>query len=548
MKKTITAAIFLCVTVALCASVNLNASVALNEGSSVPAHDSPDAQTEVLVHDSAPGPVIPKEIYGQFSEHLGRCIYGGIWVGPDSAIPNEDGCRSDVLDALRELHVPVLRWPGGCFADEYHWRDGIGPRSERPKMINSNWGGTPEDNSFGTHEFLNLCEKLGTEPYISGNVGSGTVGELAQWVEYMTAEEGAMAELRRANGREKPWRVKWLGIGNESWGCGGNMTPEYYSDLYRRYSAYCRDFDGNRLFKVASGASDYDYNWTKVLMRDAARFMSGLSLHYYTVIDWNSKGSATDFTDGEYYDIIAKCAEVDEVLRNHETIMDAYDPERRVALLLDEWGTWFDVEPGTNPGHLYQQNTMRDALVAAISLNIFNGHTGRLKMANIAQIVNVLQAMVLTEGDKMLLTPTYHVFRMFRGHQDAVFIPVEYACDKLSSPSGRPLPGLSISCSRSGDGSLLLTVANPSLDRPIPLAFTFDTFRPRSAAAEILSSPDIRDCNSFDHPDKVRPNKFNGVNLTVSKSRKNRESISGKSVSVTLTVPPASVVSVTLRQ
>lgn len=515
MKKAITALIFLCISFAL------------------------GAQTKIYVHDSAPGPVIPKEIYGQFSEHLGRCIYDGIWVGPDSGIPNENGCRLDVLDALRELHVPVLRWPGGCFADEYHWRDGIGPRNERPKMINSNWGGTLEDNSFGTHEFLDLCEKLDIEPYISGNVGSGTVEELSKWVEYMTAREGTMAELRRSNGRGEPWKVKYLGIGNESWGCGGNMTTEYYSDLYRRYATYCRDFDGNRLYKVASGASDYDYNWAKVLMRNASRFMDGLSLHYYTVVDWNSKGSATEFSDGEYYDVLAKCAEIDEVLRNHEFIMDSFDPEGRVDLLLDEWGTWFEVEPGTEPGHLYQQNTMRDAIVAAMSLNTFNGHTKRLKMANIAQVVNVLQAMVLTEGDKMLLTPTYHVFRMFRGHQNAVSIPVEYACDTLVSPSGRKFPSLSLSCSRSDDGSCLLTVANPSLDKASPISVSFDEFRPKTAAAEILFSRDVRDYNSFDCPCKVCPAVFAGVKLTPAKG--------AKTPVLTFTVPPASVVSVTLK-
>ena len=294
---------------------------------------------EVRIKDSTPGEIIPKEIYGQFSELLGRCIYDGLWVGPDSPTPNAQGYRKDVLEALKELHVPVLRWPGGCFADEYHWMDGIGPKEGRPKMINSNWGGTIEDNSFGTHEFFNLRELLGTEPYLSGNVGSGSVEELAKWVEYITAENGTMADLRRANGREKPWSLKYLGVGNESWGCGGNMTPEYYSDLYRRYATYCRDFNGNRLFRVASGASDYDYNWTKVLMSRVGGRMQGLSLHYYTVINWNSKGSATEFTDGEYYDIVAKAVEIDRVLHEHEFIMDSFDPDCRTALLLDEWGT-----------------------------------------------------------------------------------------------------------------------------------------------------------------------------------------------------------------
>ncbi len=493
---------------------------------------SASAQIRVAVHESDPGPVIPKEIYGQFSEHLGRCIYDGIWVGPDSSIPNIDGYRKDVLEALKALKVPVLRWPGGCFADEYHWRDGIGPRETRPRMINSNWGGTLEDNSFGTHEFLNLCEMLGTEPYISGNVGSGSVEELAKWVEYMTARGGTVAEERAANGRKEPWKVKYIGIGNESWGCGGNMTAEFYSDQYRRYATYCRDYDGNRLYKVASGASDYDYNWTKVLMEKVGNRADAVSLHYYTITDWNHKGSATDFTDGEYYDIIAKALEIEEVLRNHEHIMDTYDPQRRIDLLLDEWGTWFDVEPGTNPGHLFQQNSMRDALVAAMSLNIFNKHTARLKMANIAQIVNVLQSMVLTQGDKMLLTPTYHVFRMFNGHQDAVAVPVSFTCDTLQAPSGRLYSTLSVSASRTKEGKLLITLANPCLDKPQTVVLTLDAFRPKTVSGEILQAADVRAHNTFDKPRQVEPKAFSGAKISGS--------------TVTLTLPPASVVALTL--
>jgi len=487
------------------------------------------AQASVVkVHETATDqPVIPAEIYGQFSEHLGRCIYDGIWVGKDSSIPNVDGYRTDLLDALKELKVPVLRWPGGCFADEYHWRDGVGPQSGRPVIVNNNWGGTREDNSFGTHEFMNLCELLETEPYVSGNVGSGTVEELAEWVQYMTAKSGTLAEERAANGRKEPWHLKYLGVGNESWGCGGNMRPEYYSDLFRRYAIYCRNYDGNELFKVASGASDYDYNWTKVLMENHNSDMSGLSLHYYTVMDWNDKGSATIFSDGTYYDILGKAVEVDEVLRKHEAIMDTYDPERKVALLLDEWGTWFEVEPGTNPGHLYQQNTMRDAMVAALSLNIFNGHTDRLKMANIAQIVNVLQAMILTEGDKLVLTPTYHVFRMYSPHQDATYVPCDYDDDAVASPSGRPYPGLSVSAS-TVDGVMHVSLANTSLTEERTVELSFDSLKPKSVTGEVLAADKVADYNDFDDPDKVAPKPFTDAKAKGSK--------------VNLTLPAASVV------
>ena len=338
---------------------------------------SAQAQSIVVIHDSeADGRIIPKEIYGQFSEHLGSCIYGGLWVGRDSSIPNEDGYRKDVLDALRALQVPVLRWPGGCFADDYHWMDGIGPQEKRAKISNNTWGGTMEDNSFGTHEFLDLCEKLGCDAYVSGNVGSGTVEEMAKWVEYMTSDKpSTVVDMRKANGREKPWKVKYFGIGNEAWGCGGNMPAEYYSYLYRRYTTYLRNYAGNALCRVASGANSYDYGWTETLMNGIDSGMEAISMHYYTVRDWNHKGSATEFSDREYALTLAKAVDIENAIKGHIRIMDKADPGRKVALFVDEWGTWFDVEPGTNPGHLFQQSTMRDAMVAALSLNIFHKYT-----------------------------------------------------------------------------------------------------------------------------------------------------------------------------
>ena len=473
---------------------------------------------------------INKEIYGQFAEHLGSCIYGGLWVGEDSPIPNIQGYRKDVFDALKALKVPVLRWPGGCFADEYHWRDGIGPRSERPSMKNNNWGGTIEDNSFGTHEFLNLCEMLGCEPYISGNVGSGTVEELAKWVEYMTSEEGTpMAKLRKQNGREKPWKVKYLGVGNESWGCGGNMRPEYYSDLYRRYSVYCRNYDGNKLYKIASGASDYEYDWTKVLMERIGQRMDGVSLHYYTCSGWNgSKGSATQFDSDQYYWALAKCLEIDSVIQKHKDIMDAADPERKVDLLVDEWGTWWDEEPGTIPGHLYQQNALRDAFVAALSLNVFHRHTDRVKMANIAQIVNVLQSMILTDQvgtGHMVLTPTYHVFQMYTPFQESTFLPVDiesetievskaYFKDKADENTGsRTLPLLSASAAKCQDGSVVLSLINVSLDKPQTLDVKLEGFTGKTVKGNILTSKNVADYNDFEHPDRVSPVEFRDAKL-----------------------------------
>lgn len=490
---------------------------------------------KVTVHDDAEGQrVIPAEIYGQFSEHLGRCIYEGIWVGKDSSIPNVDGYRKDVLEALKALKIPDLRWPGGCFADEYHWRDGVGPQSGRPRIVNNNWGKTVEDNSFGTHEFLNLCELLGTEPYISGNVGSGTVEELAKWVEYMTAEEGTMAELRKENGREKPWKIKYLGVGNESWGCGGDMTAQYYSDVYKRYALYARNYGKNHLFKIACGASEDDYKWTKTMMKNAAGKLDGLSLHYYTVPGWDcNKGSATVFSPEEYYNTLARAVKVEEILKNHIAIMDTYDPESRVALVLDEWGTWFEVEEGFEPGHLYQQNTMRDAMVAALSLNIFHKYTRRLRMANIAQVVNVLQAMVLTDGPRMLLTPTYHIFRMYKVFQDATYVPSSFRPASLYSSDGGAIDNVSVSAARDTKGVMHIALANPSLDNEVSLELEFGKMKAKSASGEILRADAIDAYNDFGKEPRVKPAAFNGA------------SVKGGKINVTL--PAASVVVLEVR-
>ena len=474
--------------------------------------------TKIILHTKQNVGTIHKELYGQFAEHLGTCIYGGLWVGNNSSIPNINGYRKDVLHALQDLKVPVLRWPGGCFADEYHWMDGIGPQDKRPKMQNNNWGGTIEDNSFGTHEFLNLCELLGAEPYISGNVGSGTVEELAKWVEYMTSDgDTPMANLRRKNGRQKAWKVKYLGVGNESWGCGGNMRPEYYSDLFRRYSVYCRNYDTNRLYKIASGASDYDYNWTKVLMDNVGNRMDGLSLHYYTVKGWSgSKGSATKFLNDEYYWTIGKCLEIEDVIKKHCSIMDKRDPQKKIGLLVDEWGTWWDEEPGTIRGHLYQQNTMRDAFVAALTLNIFHRHVDRIKMANIAQVVNVLQSMILTDmrdNGHMVLTPTYHVFRMYQPFQDATALPLEISCDSIKVRENQTIPTIFSSAAKTKDNSIVVSLANISLDKSQDIDIVLDLSTINNITGEILKCKNISDYNDFEHPQTITPHVFKDMKI-----------------------------------
>ena len=456
---------------------------------------------------------ISRNIYGQFSEHLGHCIYGGIYVGKDSKIPNVDGIRSDVADALKYIRVPVLRWPGGCFADTYHWRDGVGPKERRKKIVNTNWGGVVEDNSFGTHEFLDFCGQIGCEPYICGNVGSGTVREMSEWVEYLNSGGvSPMADLRRANGREAPWNVKYFGVGNECWGGGGCMRPEYYADVYRRYQTYLHDYGGGRLFKIASGPNADDYRWTDTVMEIAGRYMDGIALHYYTVPGaWQKKGSATEFTEEEYYTTIRKALRMEELVEKHSQVMDRRDPEHRVGLVVDEWGTWYDVEPGTNPGFLYQQNTMRDAIVAAVTLNIFNRHSDRVVMANIAQMVNVLQAVILTDGEKLLLTPTYHVFDLYKRHQDAKLAESRLSTEEAGEGENR-IPALSESASVGKDGSLTVTVANVSAREDRQLDCTLLDVRPKTVKARILTGKPA-DKNDFGRPDAVRPKPFREISI-----------------------------------
>jgi alpha-N-arabinofuranosidase len=459
--------------------------------------------------------VINKNIYGHFAEHLGRCIYGGIWVGEDSPIPNTQGIRNDVLEALQKLNIPVLRWPGGCFADEYHWQDGIGPRKKRKRMVNTHWGGVVENNHFGTHEFFTLCELLGCEPYISGNVGSGTVREMQEWVEYITCDgESPMAALRRENGREAPWRLNYFGVGNENWGCGGNMRPEYYADLYRNFQTYVRDYGANRIFKIACGPNAADYNWMETLMREASRFFHGISLHYYTVSGekWEDKGSATRFEEAEWFSALQNTLKMEELLTKHSAIMDRYDPGKRIGLMVDEWGTWHQVEPGTNPGFLFQQNTMRDALVAGVNLNIFNRHCDRVWMANLAQLVNVLQAMILTEGEKMLLTPSYHVFEMYRVHQDANLLRSALECRGYGYQS-MEIPQISASASQNAAGQVQITICNLNPNAGEEISIEINDYPVDKVSGMILTATRMNAHNTFENPDAVKSVSFTDVRL-----------------------------------
>lgn len=476
-------------------------------------------------------PIISRHIYGHFAEHLGRCIYDGFYVGEDSKIPNTAGVRNDVVQALKAMKIPNLRWPGGCFADTYHWKDGIGPKEDRPSILNVWWGNVSEDNSFGTHDFLNMCELLETEPYLSANVGSGTSQEFADWIKYTTHPAGTspMPNLRAENGRKAPWKVKYWGLGNEAWGCGGNMRPEYYADLYRRFTTYSTAWSNDeKLYRIASGASSSDYNWTEVLMKNIPKkLIEAIAIHHYSVIDWGAKGSAKDFTEEQYFTIMQRAYLMEELITKHVAIMDKYDPNKKVDLLVDEWGGWYEVEPGTNGAFLYQQNTMRDAMLSGMTLNIFNNHADRVKMANIAQAINVLQAVILTKEEKLILTPTYHVFRMYNVHHDAQLIPLSFE-SPLYIFKNKTVPAVYASASKDKADNVHFSLVNIDSRKSQTIRIDVSDLGLKSVSGEILTSDNIQDHNSFDNPNKVQPKAFDKAKL--------------KDGQLELTIPPFSLV------
>ena len=495
------------------------------------------AQNEISIQADNGKQIINKNIYGHFAEHLGRCIYGGFYVGDNNTrIPNKDGIRLDIIEALKKLKVPVLRWPGGCFADTYHWKDGIGPKDKRPSMLNVWWGNVKEDNSFGTNEFLNMCEMLGAEPYLSGNVGSGTPQELSDWVKYTIHPNGSspMPDLRMQNGRANPWHVKYWGIGNEAWGCGGNMKPEYYANIYRQYTTFMTNGDPKeKIFRIASGANNEDYNWTEVLMRDLPHNMlDAVGVHHYSVTEWGKKGSATNFPEEEYFSTMQSALKMEELVTKHSAIMDKYDPNKKVAMAVDEWGGWYNVEPGTNPAFLYQQNTMRDAMIAGTTLNTFNNHCDRVKMANLAQTINVLQAVILTNDEKIILTPTYHVMEMYNVHQDATMLPIAVTSNDYKMGKEK-LKAISASASKDKNGITHISLVNIDANKTQDINISITGGNYKTVSGRILTSDKLQNYNSFENPDKIKPASFNGAKLTES--------------SLKLSLPPFSVVVLELK-
>jgi len=470
---------------------------------------------QLSIDTATPGAKIDRNIFGQFAEHLGYGVYEGIWVGPDSKIPNTRGIRNDVVAALKALKVPNVRWPGGCFADEYHWRKGIGTRAV---TLNPNWGGVIEPNTFGTHEFMDFVDQIGSQAYLSINVGSGTPQEAAEWLEYLTTPlPTTLQKERAANGHPAPYKIPMLGIGNESWDCGGNMTPEYYLRQLTIYSRFVRNFnpaqEGNQqMMKIAVGPGGGEARWTEwtdTIMkawekRQWSWDMQGLSLHNYTVINWANKFASVGFGEKEYAQILKETLKMEDLITTHSAIMDKYDPQKKIALVVDEWGSWYAPSPGSNPGFLVQQNSIRDAVLAALNLNIFARHADRVRGANIAQMINVLQAMIMTDKEKMVLTPTYHVFKMYVPFQDATFIPVTFNAGTYTN-GDVILPRVDVIAAKDASGKLWLALTNVDPNNIVEIEVNIPGSRANTASGETLTAAKVDSVNTFDAPNTVTP-------------------------------------------
>lgn len=496
------------------------------------------SQNLVTINAAQAKDTISRHIYGHFAEHLGHCIYGGFYVGEgNTKIPNKNGIRLDIINALKKLNIPNLRWPGGCFADHYHWKDAVGPKNQRKAIENMMWGNVREDNSFGTNEFLNMCEMLNTSPYLAVNMGGGTVEEATDWVKYVNHPNGTsyMTDWRQKNGRAKPWTVKYWGVGNESWDCGGHMDVDYYVDLYKRYATMMTSYNNDEgLFRIAVGPGTEDFHWTEVLMKDIPRkLIDGISIHHYSVINWANKGSATEFSEDEYFRTMERALRMEYMVAKNSEVMDKYDPQKKVKLIVDEWGGWYNVEPGTNPAFLYQQNSMRDAMIAGISLNVFNNHADRVLMANLAQTINVLQAVILTKEEKLVLTPTYHVMEMYKVHHDALQLPLTVKSENYEF-NNKSVEAVSASASRDRNGDVHISLVNIDARKSKEITVALNGIAASAVTGRILQSGKLQDHNSFTAPQKVAPVAFTGARIEAGNLK--------------LTLPPFSVVVLELKK
>ena len=519
-------------------AVGAAALLALGLPAAAQAQTTP-APISLAIATDQPGPVINRDIFGQFAEHLGEGIYGGVWVGKGSPIPNLRGIRSDVVAALRAIKVPVVRWPGGCFADEYHWRDGVGPAAKRVTTVNTNWGNTVEPNTFGTDEFMDFAGQVGAEAYISVNVGSGTVEEAGDWLGYMTAAAPATAAKERAaNGHAAPYRVKYLGLGNESWGCGGPFTADEYVTKMKPFARFVHNQNPeqapppinfssiiedlmagkmsmdslprnpNAMQRIAVGPNTQDPSYTEAVMKAWKTRMpiywniEGLSLHHYTYGGLPMSEPATGFGEKQYVTMLKQTYDMDGLIATHSAIMDKYDPKKVIGLMVDEWGVWLKATPGTPALNLNQQNSLRDAIAASLNLNIFARHADRVRMTNIAQMVNVLQSMILTSGPKMVLTPTYHVYKMYVPFQDATLLPVAINAGEFTSGTVT-LPRVDAVAARGKDGKVWLALSNLDPNNMADVATSG-----AAATGEVLTAERVDSINTYEAPTTVVPKPF----------------------------------------
>jgi alpha-N-arabinofuranosidase len=469
-------------------------------------------------------------IQSQFAEHIGGVIYDGIWVGPESKVANIGGIRKTLVEHVKQLGPVVVRWPGGCFADKYHWRDGIGPPANRPRRF-GRWREETETNQFGTHEFVRFCQICGVEPYFAANVGTGSPEEFQQWVEYANAPAGSttLADERATNGRSDPFRVRYWGVGNESWGCGGKFTPEDYCREYRRFTEWLPQY-GVPLYLIAAGPNSNDLDWTRRFFArwaDGAKAtIQGWAPHYYC----GTTGHALRFTQDQWYEQLHKANRMEALIRDQWAVLAEFDPKHTIKLVIDEWGSWHPAGTEINPRHLYEQmGTLRDALVAALSLDTFNRHADKVDMANIAQLVNNLHSLFLADGDRFVATPTFHVYTMYRAHQGARAVRIEVGTPEITFRAGggpSRIFRLAGSASRSGPRDATLTLVHSHATETAEIRIILSGGAAEHVRHTVLSDAQLNAHNTFEQPGRLIP-------------RTTETSLRG--AELRCTVPPASI-------
>ena len=491
-----------------------------------------DAHIEVLLQE--PLGEISSNIYGQFTEHIGGVIYDGVWVGEKSKIPNQYGIRSQLVDMMKQIHVPVIRWPGGCFADSYDWKDGIG--AKRPRRTNF-WEVDHdalrlhdkgpqlfESNEFGTNEFIRFCRLTGAQPYLAANLRSLPALDFDHWVEYCNSPTGSttLAEMRAAAGFPEPFNVRYWGVGNESWGCGGDFTPEEYASEFRRYSEWIPRY-GVDLQLIGSGPSDNDIDWTHRFFQQIYSdrpynnpSFTGWSVHHYAwnlsrgkTKDWSAgKGDALQFDAADWYELLRECDRMEQIIHDQWAVMGQYDTQHRVKLVVDEYGPWYREGTELDPTHLFgQQITLRDALGTALTLDTFNRNPEKVSMAACAQLVNNINALFMAHEDRFFATPNFHIFAMYAAHQGGQALRTEFSAPEVQymrDEQPARFWGLNGSASRK-DRVVTLTIVNPDLSKTAETQIALRGAAITSASGTVLAAHDMHAHNTFDQPDAVTP-------------------------------------------